>query len=94
MNEDSTNLFRLPDGDLATDSVAVARHWAGLYGELIPFEEQVLGRAEELMVGRSDSLREAVHQSNLQPLAELIAEFRERSKFWKTRVQQLEGGLQ
>jgi hypothetical protein len=87
---DGTINLSMQDGDRATESATVARHWVDLYDELIPFEEQVLARAEELVGGRPEAVFKAVRESNLQPLAELIQEFRVRLRFWRARLHELE----
>ncbi|MGB2940596.1 MAG: hypothetical protein WBD38_09910 [Candidatus Dormiibacterota bacterium] len=87
---DGTNNLSMQDGDRATEAATVARHWVDLYRELIPFEEQVLARAEELVRGRSEAVLKAVRETNLQPLAELIEEFRVRLMFWRARLHELQ----
>lgn len=60
--------------------------WEAFYTELIEFEERSLRSMRELSVGMTAGEREAVRLADVQPLEELIADFRRRLEIWRSRV--------
>jgi flagellar biosynthesis chaperone FliJ len=63
-----------------------ARHWAAFYQELISYEERILESMRELSAGMSAGQMEAVRKTNLEPLEELIDDFRRRLALWRRRI--------
>ena len=55
-----------------------ARHWAAFYQELIGYEERILESMRELSAGMTAGEKEAVRKTNLEPLEELLDDFRRR----------------
>jgi hypothetical protein len=68
-----------------------ARHWAAFYLELIGYEERILESMRELSAGMSAGEQEAVRKTNLEPLEELIDDFRRRLELWRGRIAADEG---
>ncbi len=64
-----------------------ARHWAAFYQELIGYEERILESMRELSAGMSAGEKEAVRKTNLEPLEELIDDFRRRLELWRKRIE-------
>ncbi|MFN2464107.1 MAG: hypothetical protein ABR573_09435 [Candidatus Dormibacteria bacterium] len=56
-----------------------AQHWLRLYREIVTFEESVLARMREMQRSLPDELRDESEQSNIRPMEELIAGYRERA---------------
>ena len=69
-------------GNLSTAAEAAtperARHWTAFYQELIGYEERILESMRELSAGMTAGEKEAVKKTNLEPLEELIDDFRRR----------------
>lgn len=64
-----------------------ARHWADFYSELIGYEERILDSMRDLSAGMSAHEMEAVRKTNLEPLEELIEDFRRRLALWRRRLE-------
>src|ERR1700730_16882508 len=64
-----------------------ARHWAAFYQELISYEERILESMRELSAGMSAGEKEAIKKTNLEPLEELIDDFRRRLELWRHRIE-------
>jgi hypothetical protein len=64
-----------------------ARHWAAFYQELIGYEERILESMRELSAGMTAGEKEAVRKTNLEPLEELIDDFRRRLELWRRRIE-------
>ena len=64
-----------------------ARLWAAFYEELISYEERILESMRDLSVGMSAGEQEAIKKTNLEPLEELIDDFRRRLKVWRRRIE-------
>ena len=69
-----------------------ARHWAAFYQELIGYEERILESMRELSAGMTAGEKEAVRKTNLEPLEELIDDFRRRLELWRRRIEADEAG--
>jgi hypothetical protein len=63
-----------------------ARYWAAFYQELISYEERILESMRELSAGLSAGQKEAVRKTDLEPLEELIDDFRRRLGLWRRRI--------
>lgn len=75
----------------ATRSPAEARRWVAFYEDLLGYEEAVVQRMRELQEAARPPLKEAIQQSNIQPLEALMSDFRERLDFWRRRAAELGG---
>jgi flagellar biosynthesis chaperone FliJ len=64
-----------------------ARHWTAFYQELIGYEERILESMRELSAGMTAGEKEAVRKTNLEPLEELIDDFRRRLELWRRRME-------
>lgn len=64
-----------------------ARHWTAFYEELIGYEERILESMRELSAGMTAGEKEAVRKTNLEPLEELIDDFRRRLELWRRRME-------
>ena len=64
-----------------------ARHWTAFYQELIGYEERILESMRELSAGMTAGEKEAVKKTNLEPLEELIDDFRRRLELWRKRME-------
>ena len=64
-----------------------ARHWTAFYEELIGYEERILTSMRELSIGMTAGEKEAVRKTNLEPLEELIDDFRRRLALWRRRLE-------
>jgi hypothetical protein len=71
-----------------------ARHWTAFYQELIGYEERILQSMRELSAGMSADEKEAVRKTNLEPLEELLDDFRMRLALWRTRTETDDTGRQ
>ncbi len=67
-----------------------ARHWAAFYQELIGYEERILESMRELSAGMTADEKEAVRKTNLEPLEELLDDFRRRLELWRRRMKSSE----
>jgi hypothetical protein len=80
-----------PEGPQGAEAEAAAperaRHWAAFYQELIGYEERILESMRELSAGMSAGEKEAVKKTNLEPLEELIDDFRRRLELWRRRIE-------
>jgi hypothetical protein len=77
-----------PQGEEALDATYErARHWAAFYQELIGYEERILESMRELSAGMSAGEKEAVRKTNLEPLEELLDDFRRRLELWRRRME-------
>ena len=73
---------------------ARARHWTAFYQELIRYEERILESMRELSAGMTAGEKEAVRKTNLEPLEELLDDFRRRLELWRHRMETDEAGHQ
>ena len=80
-----------PDGAGET-SLDRARHWTAFYQELIGYEERILESMRELSVDMSAGEMEAVRKTNLEPLEELLDDFRRRLDLCRRRRQTGDAG--
>src|SRR4030081_1858592 len=64
-----------------------ARHWTAFYQELIGYEERILESMRELSADMTVGEKEAVRKTNLEPLEELIDDFRRRLELWRRRIE-------
>src|SRR4030081_829774 len=64
-----------------------ARHWTAFYQELIGYEERILESMRELSADMTVGEKEAVRKTNLEPLEELIDDFRRRLELWRRRME-------
>ena len=64
-----------------------ARHWTAFYQELIGYEERILESMRELSADMTAGEKEAVRKTNLEPLEELIDDFRRRLELWRRRME-------
>jgi hypothetical protein len=55
-----------------------AREWIRLYTEIIDFEESILARMREMSRTLPPEVRGEVDESNITPMEELIARYRNR----------------
>jgi hypothetical protein len=84
-----------PQGEEALEAAYDrARHWAAFYQELIRYEERILESMRELSAGMSAGEKEAVRKTNLEPLEELLADFRRRLELWRRRMDANDAGRQ
>jgi hypothetical protein len=85
---DSDQRAEGPQGqDAAEATHDRARHWTAFYQELIGYEERILESMRELSAGMSAGEKEAVRKTNLEPLEELIDDFRRRLELWRRRME-------
>jgi hypothetical protein len=86
------------EGSLGQDAEATphdrARHWAAFYQELISYEERILESMRELSADMTAGEKEAVRKTNLEPLEELLDDFRRRLELWRKRIETEESGRQ
>jgi hypothetical protein len=71
-----------------------ARHWTAFYQELIHYEERILESMRDLSAGMTAGEKEAVRKTNLEPLEELLDDFRRRLELWRRRMEADEVGSQ
>src|ERR1700704_488150 len=64
-----------------------ARHWTAFYQELIGYEERILESMRELSADMTVGEKEAVRKTNLEPLEELLEDFRRRLELWRRRME-------
>src|ERR1700694_3231621 len=64
-----------------------ARHWTAFYQELIGYEERILESMRELSADMTVGEKEAVRKTKLEPLEELIDDFRRRLELWRRRME-------
>jgi hypothetical protein len=64
-----------------------ARHWTAFYQELIGYEESILDSMRQLSAGMAAGEKEAVRKTNLEPLEELLVDFRRRLELWRRRME-------
>src|ERR1700738_1653151 len=64
-----------------------ARHWTAFYQELIGYEERILESMRGLSADMTGGEKEAVRKTNLEPLEELIDDFRRRLELWRRRME-------
>jgi hypothetical protein len=84
--------FRVETGENRnTDSLGEVETWIDFYEQLLGVEEQVLLRMRELASNRPDRLRQAVQESNIEPMQDLISELGERLSYWRARRAELAG---
>jgi len=81
-------------GEDAEAAHARARHWTGFYQELIGYEERILESMRELSAGMTAGEKEAVRKTNLEPLEELLDDFRRRLELWRRRMEADDEGRQ
>ena len=86
MAGDQESEGRQHEGSEASSSER-ARHWAAFYQELIGYEERILESMRDLSVGMSAGEKEAIKRTNLEPLEELIDDFRRRLELWRRRIE-------
>jgi hypothetical protein len=86
MAGDNESEGRQREGDEASGSER-ARHWAAFYQELISYEERILESMRDLSAGMSAGEKEAIKKTNLEPLEELIDDFRRRLELWRHRIE-------
>lgn len=70
-----------PEPKNETDADRAAR-WIRFYDELIAYEESVLSAMQELSAEMPEEEREMVLRTNVEPLQELVADFRRRRQLW------------
>jgi flagellar biosynthesis chaperone FliJ len=84
-----------PQGEEALETTYDrARHWAAFYQELIGYEERILQSMRELSAGMTAGEKEAVQKTNLEPLEELLDDFRRRLELWRRRMEADDEGRQ
>ena len=92
MSEEDAPMLELhTQEDRSTRSAEQARHWVGFYEELLTFEQNMLATMGQLRERSRPEIRDAVDESNIRPLEQLIGNFRERMAFWEARVGELGG---
>src|ERR1700716_469359 len=74
-------------GGDAEAAPARAQPWTAFYQELIGYEERILESMRELSAGMTAGGKEAVRQTNLEPLEELLEDFRRRLELWRRRME-------
>ena len=87
MSESDQPAEGLPREEPATSTSERARHWADFYTELIGYEERILDAMRTLSAGMSAREMDAVRKTNLEPLENLIEDFRRRLALWRTRLE-------
>jgi hypothetical protein len=93
MADDQESEGRQQEGADASSSER-ARHWAAFYQELISYEERILESMRDLSAGMTAGEKEAIKKTNLEPLEELIDDFRRRLELWRRRIESEEAGEQ
>jgi hypothetical protein len=63
-----------------------ASHWVEFYDRMIAIESQVLATMEDFAKRLSDEELRAVEITDLEPIRELIAEFKRRASLWRELV--------
>ncbi len=92
MKEDDAPVLQLhTQEDPSTRSIEQARHWVEFYEELLNFEQNMLAQMRQLRERSRAEIGNAVDESNIQPLEQLIENFRNRLTFWEGRVAELGG---
>jgi hypothetical protein len=78
-----------PDSPYAED----AQHWAGVYGELLSFKEDLLATARQRLARMSESqAKKEVTGTDVQILEAERDRLRRRLEFWEHRIVTLERG--
>ena len=79
----------MPDEPPAEDSspATLALERIVHYEELIGYEERILESMRELSAGMTAGEKEAVRKTNLEPLEELLVDFRRRLELWRRRME-------
>ena len=70
-----------------------AQHWAGVYGELLSFKEDLLATARHRLALMSQAeAKKEVTGTDIQILEAERERLRRRLDFWETRIAQIERG--
>jgi hypothetical protein len=78
-----------PDSPYAED----AQHWAGVYGELLSFKEDLLATARQRLVRMSETqAKKEVTGTDIQILEAERDRLRRRLAFWESRIVRIERG--
>jgi hypothetical protein len=78
-----------PDSPYAED----AQHWAGVYGELLSFKEDLLATARQRLAQMSVAqAKKEVTGTDIQILETERDRLRRRLKFWEARIVKIERG--
>ena len=77
--------------DLSSESVEEAERWIRFYEELGAFEKRILASMEDLSARMPRDRRQAVEESNIIPMRELIDSFEQRASLWLVRLAELRG---
>jgi hypothetical protein len=85
---------RLLDGeDPDTPYADDAQHWAGVYGELLSFKEDLLATARQRLARMSDAqAKKEVTGTDVQILEAERDRLRRRLQFWESRIVTIERG--
>jgi hypothetical protein len=71
------------DESPSTASRPRAAHWVEFYDRLVVFESEILETMESLSARLSADEQRAVEITNLEPMRELIADFKRRADVWR-----------
>jgi len=68
-----------------------AQHWAGVYGELLSFKEDLLATARQRLALMTESqAKKEVTGTDIQILEAERERLRHRLQFWETRIDEIE----
>ena len=67
-----------------------ALYWTQIYCEILTFEETVLARMQELMIGHSKEARREIELTNIPVVVAQAEKFRQRHGYWSDRVRELQ----
>jgi hypothetical protein len=68
----------------------LAMYWRQIYHEILCFEESVLARMQESMIGHSKEARREIERTNVPVVVAQVEKFRQRHGYWSDRVRELE----
>ena len=88
----ATRTDRLLDGeDPSTQFARDARHWIGVYREMITFKEDLLERVRTDLAKLPRSVRQDISNNEIAVITAQLERYRRRREFWFTRQWELEG---
>jgi hypothetical protein len=87
-----TRTDRLLDGeDPATQFARDARHWIGVYREMITFKEDLLDRVKRDLAKLPRSVSQDISNNEIRVITAQLERYRRRREFWFARQWELEG---
>ena len=71
---------RMPNEPEQTGSAQEAQHWIELYRRVVEFEETILAQMRDIRSGLPAEAQEETRRSNIEPMEQLIATYRDRMR--------------